>query len=212
MHLLSSLRYRFVSIALLSIVVFIGGLCLEIERRWITLCHFARGFRYLLGCNLRHYSLALFGIRLRLDPDYPLTFDFLKDYISDPVLEYRTYFLVVFWGLLLAYLLPYAFQLGLLSFFVGQSWTRSYYYSSSLAFWRQAYRECPRKTRTQHLYVNRLKFELDRTTDLDTLGALNMELTNVLETICPGITSHMTIYTKPREGEKPFSEVHAGSR
>lgn len=96
-----------------------------------------RFFRY----NLQHYSLALWGLRLRLDPDYPHVTRFLPSQISEPVLEYRTYPLMGLWAFALAAALPANMLTALVLLWACISWDRSKFYRSELAFWRQVYKE-----------------------------------------------------------------------
>lgn len=126
---------------------------------------FVSGFLALVSANLKHYSLAAFGFRLRLDPDYPIEFRFFPHLITDAVLEYRTYVLIVPWCIVLAWgcshLPPFVLTaLGL--FWTVKSWQRAGCYKSGLAFWSQAYKESPRKDRVRTRYAEQLMMSIER--------------------------------------------------
>jgi hypothetical protein len=118
--------------------------------------------------NVRHYSLALWGFRLRIDPDYPIVTRFFPYYIIDTVLEYRSYPLVLLWAVFLsvacrswgepAWLLLW----GLIGFWISTSRRRSFYYSSAIEFWRQAWRESPDKPRVVTHFAENVLMEIER--------------------------------------------------
>lgn len=121
-----------------------------------------RGFARLLWHNLKHYSLAIWGIRLRLDPDYPIEARFRGELVTDSVLEYRAYGLFAPWSIVLALVLPPA-VLPLLGF----TWAflatmRAGFYASGFRFWRRAYQESPAKMRVRTRYVEALIYEIER--------------------------------------------------
>lgn len=119
-------------------------------------------FRFL-GYNLRHYSLALWGFRLRFDPPYPWVLKFFPSLISEPVLEYRTYGAIALWAIFLVIWLPaWAFP-PLLGFWLARSWHRSHYLQSGLVFWRQVLRENGvTHTRAHGRYIECLIREMER--------------------------------------------------
>lgn len=121
-----------------------------------------RGLIRLISLNLKHYRWALFGIGLELDPDYPIVWDALPNLLSDSVLEYRLYGLFAPWCAFLALILPNPPVLFLAVFWAFLAWQRSGYYRSALAFWRQAYAECPDKFRVMVRLAEELSRELER--------------------------------------------------
>lgn len=94
-----------------------------------------------LRFNVQHYALALWGLRLRLDPDYPLLTGFFPSLISEPVLEYRTYGPLAGFALFLAAVLPPEILTALILAWACLSWDRAKFFRSDLAFWRQVYKE-----------------------------------------------------------------------
>lgn len=122
----------------------------------------ARGLAVLFWLNLRHYSLALWGVRLRLDPDYPGELRFRPDLIVDAVLEYRGYGLLVPVAVFLARLFPIAVCGFLVGSWAVLAWRRAYYYSSPYRFWTRAYEEAPGKPRNQTRYAEELMREIER--------------------------------------------------
>lgn len=122
----------------------------------------SRGLVSLIRSNLKHYSGALFGIRLRLDPDYPMEGRFRGDLIVDAVLEYRFYGLFAPWSVLLAVLLPSPVAIVLAALWEVLAWRRADFYSSAFRFWRRAYQESPTKMRTRIRYEEELIREIER--------------------------------------------------
>jgi len=94
-----------------------------------------------LRYNLQHYAHALWGIELRFDPPFPIVTRFLPKLISEPVLEYRTYGVMIFWALLLAWGLPLPVLGALVAGWACISWDRSRYLKSGVVFWRRVVRE-----------------------------------------------------------------------
>lgn len=144
-----------------------------------------------MSANLKHYSLAAFGLRLRLDPDYPMETRFFPSHITDSVLEYRTYFLIAPWCAVLAWglsYLPPGVIVGLGAFWTLKSWQRAAFYKSSLAFWEQAYRESPRKDRVRTRYAEQLmqRIEADMKKNRNDWGTqLRIaEAERIIEEIC----------------------------
>lgn len=124
--------------------------------------HNLRGLLVLLWLNLRHYSLALWGCRLRLDPDYPGETRFRGDLIVDAVLEYRGYGLMAPWAVFLVLILPSDLLPFLIALWGFQAWQRAFFYSSPYRFWTRAYSEAPGKSRNQTRYAEELMLELER--------------------------------------------------
>lgn len=120
------------------------------------------GLALLLWLNLKHYALAVWGIRLRLDPDYPNETRFRGDLIVDSVLEYRIYGLFAPWCIFLALVLPWGVLAALAGFWVVSTWKRTYFYSSPFRFWTQAYREAPTKHRNRIRYAEEIGLEIER--------------------------------------------------
>lgn len=120
--------------------------------------------------NVKHYSLALWGFRLRIDPDYPIVTRFFPNFIIDTVFEYRSYPLVLLWAVFLGHLAPPAMSVfsrwGLLWVFIGwwanTSRRRSFFYSSPLEFWRQAWKESPDKPRVVTHFAENVLMEIER--------------------------------------------------
>lgn len=93
----------------------------------------------------------MWGFGLKLDPDYPKITRFLPNHVTDTVFEYRSYGLVALWALLLALITVHGFWMlfaAFLTFWIFTSTERALLYRSELAWWRQAWRESPCKTRT----------------------------------------------------------------
>ena len=137
---------------------------MEIEGRRARLYAAVSGFLVLLAYNLNHYSVALLGFRLRLDPDYPLEFRFFPRYIADSILEYRTYILLIPWSAFLVcywQLDPVAVCLIAIIWYIA-SVRRAMHYRSAFAFWKQAYKESPNKSRCQTRYAEELMKEIER--------------------------------------------------
>ena len=108
-------------------------------------------FLQFLAFNLRHYNLALWGLRQQLEPDYPVVERFFPSLIRDSVYEWRSYGAMILWAAFIASLpgiVPYL----LIGLWVKWSWERAGYFRSNFIFWRQAYRECPDKKRVQIQY------------------------------------------------------------
>lgn len=120
------------------------------------------GFALLAWINLKHYLLAIWGIRLRLDPDYPNETRFRGDLIVDSVLEYRFYGLFVPWCIVLALVLPYGLTGILAGLWASQTWKRTYFYSTPFRFWTRAYQEAPTKHRNQIRYAEEIGREIER--------------------------------------------------
>jgi hypothetical protein len=115
-----------------------------------------------LRYNVQHYSLALWGLRLRLDPTYPHLTRFLPGLIGEPVFEYRTYALHIVWAILLASWLPRPLLTALVLFWAGQTFDRSKYLKSNLVFWRQALKENGIMSRAAGRYMEYLLREIER--------------------------------------------------
>ncbi len=116
-----------------------------------------------LGYNLQHYSLALWGLRLRFDPTYPWVTRFFPSLISEPVFEYRTYGLTALWALLLASVAPLPVCGALVILWACISFDRSKYLKSNLVFWRQVLRENGvTHTRAHGRYIECLIREIER--------------------------------------------------
>lgn len=123
---------------------------------------FCRGFSVLLWLNLKHYALAIWGFRLRLDPDYPGESRFRGDLIVDAVLEYRGYGLFVPWCIFLAGLVPNYVCLALIVCWAFMTAERARYYKTALAFYTRAYQESPGKMRNKTRYAEELIREIER--------------------------------------------------
>ena len=121
-----------------------------------------RGLFLLFWLNLRHYALAIWGLRLRLDPDYPGETRFRGDLVVDAVLEYRGYGLLAPWSVFLAGLAyPPSLEL-IAALWAVSAWRRAYFYSTPYRFWTQAYDEAPGKSRNQTRYAEELMLEIER--------------------------------------------------
>ncbi len=113
--------------------------------------------------NFQHYSLALWGLRLRFDPPYPMVLKFFPSLISEPVFEYRTYGLMVLFCYLLARFLPLEVLIALIVLWFGVSLDRCKYLKSNLVFWRQVLRENGTgHHRSQGRYIEQLIRETER--------------------------------------------------
>ena len=120
------------------------------------------GFASLVRSNLEHYFLAVWGIGLRLDPDYPVDPRFMGRLIVDAVLEYRAYGLFALWCPFLAMVLPESFLLFLAVWWAVLAWKRTSFYKTRFAFWTQAFEETPNKMRTRIRYAEELMREIER--------------------------------------------------
>ena len=119
-------------------------------------------FVFLVAVNVHHYSVAIWGFRLRLDPDYPKITRFLGNMITDTVLEYRSYALVGAWAI---GLMPYADSAAfwvLVALWGALSFHRARLYRSSFEFWGQAWKESPRKARVMVRYAEEIMGEIER--------------------------------------------------
>lgn len=113
--------------------------------------------------NLEHYALAIWGLRLRLDPAFPWVHDFLPNFITDSVLEYRTYGLVAMWAGLLAVVLPLELSRVLIVVWAVVTGWRCRYLVTALRFWRQASRENQGIPHRSHArYVGELLKDIER--------------------------------------------------
>lgn len=110
--------------------------------------------RFLYG-NLRHYSLAFWGIDCRLDPDYPPVTRFFPSLIYDTVYEYRTYGAMPLVSLLI---------IGIASVNESAAWAlilcwailsfkRTAAFRSNFAYWEQALKESHSKDRVRAYFV-----------------------------------------------------------
>lgn len=120
------------------------------------------GAALLVWLNFKHYLWALWGLRLRLDPDYPCETRFRGDLVVDSVLEYRGYGLFALWCPFLAIALPNPLLLCLTLFWTVQAFWRSEFYSSPFQFWTRAYNEAPTKHRNRIRYFEELSLEIER--------------------------------------------------
>ncbi len=124
-----------------------------------------RGFLadgYLLcKINLKHYSKALMGVGLKLDPDYPIVTRFFPTLLRDSVLEWRVYGLIPLWGLIIS-LFPSMLVALLLLAWIYLSISRSKHFKTPLAFWKQAAGESPYKLRCQVKFCEELMRECER--------------------------------------------------
>lgn len=117
---------------------------------------------FFVYINGRHYALALWGLRLRLDPDYPKVLRFFPEYITDTVFEYRSYALVALWGAVLMWTAGTPWLWLLVAVWALQSFHRARYYRSPLEFWGQAWRENPAKGRVITRYAENVLMEIER--------------------------------------------------
>jgi hypothetical protein len=142
--------------------------------------------RFLLY-NLKHYSLALWGLRLQLEPDYPVVERFFPSLIRDSVYEWRTYGGMILWAFLIVQL-PRPVVLILLALWVKWSWTRVGYFKTNYGFWRQANWECPGKIRTRVQYYCWIIRETERRMKAGArsvdMAELDREAFRIQEEIC----------------------------
>lgn len=127
-----------------------------IQRSWKT------GFLAFLRWNVRHYVLAVWGLRLRFDPPYPHVTGFFPGLIGEPVFEYRTYGLHALWAILLASWLPGPLLTAFVLFWAAQTFDRCKYLKSNLVFWRQALKENGVRHRAAGRYMEYLLREMER--------------------------------------------------
>lgn len=120
------------------------------------------GFALLLWLNFKHYLWALWGVRLRLDPDYPCETRFRGDLVVDSVLEYRGYGLFVPWCAFLAIVMPVPLLLWFSLFWTTQAFLRADFYSTPFKFWTRAYNEAPGKHRNRIRYFEEISLEIER--------------------------------------------------
>jgi hypothetical protein len=111
---------------------------------------------------LKHYALAVWGIGLRLDPDYPAEQRFRGDLIVDAVLEYRGYGLFAPWCTFIAVAMPRVALPFIAALWAVLAFRRASFYASPFEFWTQAYNEAPTKSRNQTRYVEQLMLEIER--------------------------------------------------
>lgn len=111
-----------------------------------------------LKWNLKHYSKALMGFSLKLDPDYPVVSKFFPSLVRDTVLEWRIYGLIPLLGIAVSRL-PLIFVVPLLGFWCCRSIQRMKIFRSSLAFWERAAFESPNKFRVLQRYFGELCIE-----------------------------------------------------
>lgn len=120
------------------------------------------GFLFL-RYNLQHYSLALWGLRLRFDPPYPILANFFPSLIAEPVFEYRSYGALVLFAGLMAWALPPTIVGAFLLLWFGVSFDRCKYLQSNLVFWRRTLKENGRGFhRAQGRYIEALIREMER--------------------------------------------------
>lgn len=114
-----------------------------------------RDFFRFLFFNIAHYGLAIWGLRLRLDPDYPPVTRLFPHILYDSVFEYRTYGAMIAVSLMTVGIASYSEPLAweLVTFWALRSFFRVPFFRSNYLFWRQAYQESPRKNRTRVYYV-----------------------------------------------------------
>ena len=114
--------------------------------------------------NVSHYSRAVFGFRLRLDPDTRDVTRFFPSILKDSVLEYRTYGGMILPALGFAWGFTRWPALGLpvFLFWIIRSIHRATFYQSPFAFWEQAWQESPQKLRVNLRYFEELSREIER--------------------------------------------------
>lgn len=145
-----------------------------------------------ISFNLKHYPWALFGIGLKLDPDYPMVTNLAHGLMSDSVLEYRLYGLFAPWCAFLALALSKPWFIFLGAFWTVLAWKRTAFYASPLAFWRQAYLESPNKQRVRIRLAEELSHEIERLDKAgenwtgDRIQNLIIEAVNLQELITKG--------------------------
>jgi hypothetical protein len=121
------------------------------------------GFILLIWLNLKHYlSGPFFGVRLRLDPDYPNEPRFRGNLIVDSVFEYRLYGLFVPWCAFLALVLPNYLLCAFTIAWTILTWKRTFYYTTPFRFWTRAYAESPSKHRNRIRYAEEISREIER--------------------------------------------------
>lgn len=124
-----------------------------------TLRDALRFFRY----NLQHYALALWGLRLRFDPPYPIVLKFFPAYLAEPVFEYRTYGAIALFAGILAAWLPLEVLAALIVFYAAIAFDRSRYLQSNLVFWRRVLKENGTGSHRAHgRYMEQLIREIER--------------------------------------------------
>jgi len=142
--------------------------------------------------NLRHYSLALWGFRQQLEPDYPVVTRFFPALIRDSVYEWRTYGAMLLWSIAAVSLLPNWAVGILLVIWSCQSWKRARHFRTNYGFWKQAYRECPNKNRVRTEYEKWICLETARLMKAGHGGqssevrALDREARYIQDIICLG--------------------------
>jgi hypothetical protein len=135
---------------------------MEKQRRFNSVLGFLSDFLFFVYINARHYGKALWGFRLRIDPDYPKVTRFFPTFITDTVLEYRSYAFLALWGAVLS---PFADSFGLwllIATWAVQSFFRAEAYESPLNFWGTAWAENPRKSRVVMRYAENVLMEIER--------------------------------------------------
>ncbi len=119
-------------------------------------------FRFL-RFNLEHYAMAVWGLGLMFDPPYPHLSRFFPAYITEPVMEYRTYGFHAVGAVLFAAVAPLQVNIAFIVFWACISWSRSHYLKSNLVFWRQVLKENGVKhTRAHGRYMECLIKEIER--------------------------------------------------
>ncbi len=125
----------------------------------MALSRFVADCLVFLTWNIRHYRLALFGVRLRLDPDYPSVKHFFPSLLTDTVLEWRIYGFLTLWAVFTAWLFPTWLLVVFVILLAVASLRRLRFYSSSFAFWKRAAIESPNKFRVLLRYGQELQIE-----------------------------------------------------
>jgi len=146
-----------------------------------------RGLALLVWLNLKHYCWAIWGLNLRLDPDYPAEARYRGELIVDSVLEYRLYGLFALWCPILALLLPWYLDLTLVVWWTVQSHWRAAFYRTAFAFWRRAFLESPGKVRSMIHYAEELMREIERrykANDDQTAAEMIAECRQLQDEIC----------------------------
>lgn len=124
------------------------------DRSWL------RDAAHFLISNVQHYALALWGIRLQLDPERADVVKFFPSLLGDTVLEYRTYGGIILWAVFVAAVVPENLLWPLIVFWGIRAWWRSRAFRSGYHFWRQAWRESPGKCRTRIEYSDSLQLRI----------------------------------------------------
>jgi hypothetical protein len=135
---------------------------MEKQRRFNFVAGFLSDLGFLVWVNARHYSHAILGFGLRLDPDFPKITRFLGKLITDSVLEYRSYALVGAWAVLVGGLADYAAFWFVVALWGSIAFHRARLYRSSFEFWGQAWKESPRKARVMVRYAEEVMGEIER--------------------------------------------------